>query len=1036
MRHRILLVILCVVAAFNQVVSAQTGPSMDYIHPKSNPYLVPPGPETASFLQYGQIPVSYSTGIPDISYPIYTIRSGSLTLPITLNYLGGGVKVTDQASWVGLGWLLNAGGVIHRSINDLPDKLIPDLPSAEIIRQEKDTTILNRLTESTLDWRRTTDKMRDRYDYTFAGKAGAFYIMNGGEVLQVPYTDNIIKVMMNEANTEVESFKITDAQGTSYHFETHEKVVVSSRIYNHQNGHTSEGFQPLEYTSAWYLTKIEDVNKLHTIEFKYATSHCNSEDYLLSHFYDSYTISGYHVEPEMGLYPGYFYSQVQSKYTGTSPVLSEIIFSNGSLVFNSFNDRLDDRTYRLTTISLFNTNSQPLNTVEFTHSYFAGNRLKLDKVEYKGSDDTIYDSYSFDYYNEDVYIPNGKDDQNLGLRNFGSQDQYFSRDLCGYYNGKQNTTLLSHLPSNTSGYSYYLADRRYSAEHAKVHSLRKITYITGGYTELTYDDNISSDQSRTPGIRIKEIYTSDGNTERRIRYSYSDPIFMIPYDMDNLFVEHSMVFHHDMFKDTETGNVYFEPYIKEHRTYISSPLIPGYEISRLARHGKVEEIISGSSEVSDRHDADTIRNVYEFDVDPGEFIPTSYYLEEYGRYHEESFDQWWESVKKSLLSLSSSRLFYVTPCFPDDPWPETYNIPGYFIDYNWANGHIVKESQYKYENGEYVLCKTIENTYKDFLRDDRIPIGMYCKPTNFHLGYYYLGAPNHIYLIHPSLNNFYFFDQCVSTGWRKLVSISIKEYDGNIVKHSRESFQYDNIEKEDKWHPYVTFISKTLPDGSTTENYEYLYPASANGIIDDATRLKMLYENMISPVIRKTSIVMSGLQDAIKYNIDKYELVDNNVLLRSSSESYDGYSDGLWEKKTEIKEYDSNGNPVWITDDSGSSTVIIWGYNNSLPVAQIQNATPEQICNVLNVDLDFKTMGNDLMNMMYLMQLRALMPEAQVFTYTYQPLVGMISMTDPAGTIWNYTYDTCGRLKETSTSWIAGPPTQTTKSYEYHYHNH
>lgn len=181
---------------------------------------------------------------------------------------------------------------------------------------------------------------------------------------------------------------------------------------------------------------------------------------------------------------------------------------------------------------------------------------------------------------------------------------------------------------------------------------------------------------------------------------------------------------------------------------------------------------------------------------------------------------------------------------------------------------------------------------------------------------------------------------------------------------------------------------------------------------------------------------MSALQDAITYNIDKYELVDNNVLLRSYSESYDGYSDGLWEKKTEIKEYDSKGNPVWITDESGSSTVIIWGYNNSLPVAQIQNATPEQICNVLNVDLDFKTMGNDLMNMMYLMQLRALMPEAQVFTYTYQPLVGMISMTDPAGTIWNYTYDTCGRLKETSTSWIAGPPTQTTKSYEYHYHNH
>lgn len=1029
MKTNQILTTLLIVFAACLGLSAQTGPSLDYILSEDNPYLAPPGPEAASFLQYGQIPVSYSTGIPDISYPIYTIRSGSLTLPITLNYLGGGIKVTDQASWVGLGWLLNAGGVIHRSINDLPDKQVPDLPSAEIIRKEIDVNALNGLTQSTLEWCRTTDKMRDRYDYSFAEKSGTFYILEDGEILSIPRTDDLIDVIWTDDKSEVESFKITDASGVSYHFEAREKVIVTSRTYNHSNSQTTQGPPSLEYTCAWFLTRIEDFNNVFDIRLNYTLCTNQSEDYSLSHQYDSYTIYGNHTESGSGVY----LSNITSKRTGITPVLSEISFADGCLMFDVVHDRIDDREHRLTKISLLDSDSSLIKTFEFTHSYFAGNRLKLDKIEYKGSDGTIYDSYEFDYYNEGTAIPNGKDDMNLGLRNFGSQDPYYSMDMCGYYNGESNVSMLCHLPSDANSYSYYLADRSYSAQHAKVHSLRMITYITGGYTELIYDDNISSDLSRIPGIRIKKINTIDGNSRRSVTYSYSDPIFMTPYDMDNLFVEHSMVYHHDMYIGPETDTEYYEPYIKEHHTYCSTPLIPEYETSRMARHSRVEETISGISEMSGTNATDTIRNIYEFDVENGEFIPTIYFLEDYGRYNVSGFDQWWDSVRSSLLSLSP--LHHTIPIFPEDPWPEQYNIPGYFINYGWASGKPTKESQYKFENGEYILKKTIEYYYKDFMRDDRKPIGLYCKPTNFSLGYYYMGAINHIYLMCPSLNNFYFFDQCVSTGWRKLVSIATKEYDGDIVKCTRESFQYDNIEREDKWHPYVTFSCKTMPDGLTAENYEYLYPVTAKGIINETARLKMLDGNMISPVIHKLSIVMSNLQDGIKYNTYEYDLVNGKIWCKNFLECYDGDSDSRWEKKTEIKEYDSKGNPVWITDESGYSTVIAWGYNNSLPVALIQNATPEQICNVLNVDLDFKTMGNDLMNMMYMMQLRALMPEAQVFTYSYEPLVGMTSMTDPAGTVWNYTYDACGRLKETRTSWVAGPPTQTTKSYEYHYRN-
>src|SRR5258705_12034914 len=78
-------------------------------------------PNAASLGKYGDVPVSYHTGIPDISIPIYTVRSGSLSLPVNLSYHASGLKVQEQASWVGAGWSLNAGGMITRTVKGAAD---------------------------------------------------------------------------------------------------------------------------------------------------------------------------------------------------------------------------------------------------------------------------------------------------------------------------------------------------------------------------------------------------------------------------------------------------------------------------------------------------------------------------------------------------------------------------------------------------------------------------------------------------------------------------------------------------------------------------------------------------------------------------------------------------------------------------------------------------------------------------------------------------------------------------------------------------
>jgi hypothetical protein len=79
-------------------------------------------PTAGSLGKYADIPVNYHTGIPNISIPIYEVKEGPLSLPLSLSYHASGLKVMEPASWVGAGWALNAGGVITRSVQGAPDE--------------------------------------------------------------------------------------------------------------------------------------------------------------------------------------------------------------------------------------------------------------------------------------------------------------------------------------------------------------------------------------------------------------------------------------------------------------------------------------------------------------------------------------------------------------------------------------------------------------------------------------------------------------------------------------------------------------------------------------------------------------------------------------------------------------------------------------------------------------------------------------------------------------------------------------------------
>ncbi len=122
-------------------VIGQTNPSNVNLIPN----VAPPTPDVAKLGQFGQYPVNYFTGLVNIDIPLYEIKAGDLTVPISLRYHTSGIKVTEKASWVGLGWSLEPGGTVSRTVMGLADELNGGYLNSTTIRNPINTYYLTDL---------------------------------------------------------------------------------------------------------------------------------------------------------------------------------------------------------------------------------------------------------------------------------------------------------------------------------------------------------------------------------------------------------------------------------------------------------------------------------------------------------------------------------------------------------------------------------------------------------------------------------------------------------------------------------------------------------------------------------------------------------------------------------------------------------------------------------------------------------------------------------------------------------------------------
>lgn len=197
-----------------------------------NPVTNVASPEIAGLGTYGQIPVSLYTGTPNINIPIYKIKVGSYSFPISFSYHLASVKPNTPGGCLGLGWNLIAGGYITRTVRGFYDEKMgtDGIPHGyysyatrmKDITEEKFIIENDSLCPSGFYYpNRDHDISADEFSFSFFGYSGIFYYNEdkGWSVV----SDQDIKVEFDEKKdfinlTDVKKrINIIQWAGANYH---------------------------------------------------------------------------------------------------------------------------------------------------------------------------------------------------------------------------------------------------------------------------------------------------------------------------------------------------------------------------------------------------------------------------------------------------------------------------------------------------------------------------------------------------------------------------------------------------------------------------------------------------------------------------------------------------------------------------------------------------------------------------------------------------------------------------------------------------
>ncbi|WP_215139086.1 hypothetical protein [Hymenobacter sp. ISL-91] len=222
-----------------------------------NHNLLPPSPEAAALGRYGETPVSLYTGVPSISIPLFTMPGRNVSVPLSLQYHGGGVRPDQVAPWTGMGWTLNAGGAIVRTCRGIDDfdafgypthsAPLPIHIGAECYNNATDGTgqdPLNYYEYLKAVFEGRQDTQPDLFSFNFMGYSGKIIFDQFGTPHVTP--SQPLKIV-SPLTSATGGWELTTPDGTRYTF-------TASEITNLGNDGESSGSK--SGASSWFLTRI------------------------------------------------------------------------------------------------------------------------------------------------------------------------------------------------------------------------------------------------------------------------------------------------------------------------------------------------------------------------------------------------------------------------------------------------------------------------------------------------------------------------------------------------------------------------------------------------------------------------------------------------------------------------------------------------------------------------------------------------------------------------------------------------------------
>lgn len=504
-------------------------------------------PTAAALGKFVDVPVNYHTGIPQINVPLYTVKEGSLALPLSLNYHAGGVKVQEPAGWVGTGWALNAGGVITRAVLGTPDECNTTIATKGHF---SDYGYSNYLTigghlpngdpapNGAAFANSTYDGEPDLFFFNFNGYSGKFYfsddrtpVILDGQDLKISYyypRESTGSSVNSLADNNIGGFIITVPTGDKYYFGITDNLPYGSTSNSHEGAkpvdmsYTDSGESPgvdnVIYSS-YYLSKIVAADGVHTIYLTYEREK-----------YSYYTILTFPVENPTSLQNQGF--QLASINIDGAR-LANIKFSAGTVAFHAAaNPRTDLSSYL--TGDPTPTEAKALDNIEvassdfckrfsFAYSYFSGDatplaaglrttsgnaiqsdqtRLKLDSVWEQSCDGAMRNQpWRFTY--NGTFLP---------------RRLSFAQDHWGFYNGVARNSLINTLipsiyaPASTSSTATISeldgANRDSNAQAMLAGILTQVIYPTGGSATFVYEPHDVWARHKTAGWQQVDQHTA------------------------------------------------------------------------------------------------------------------------------------------------------------------------------------------------------------------------------------------------------------------------------------------------------------------------------------------------------------------------------------------------------------------------------------------------------------------------------------------------------------------------------------------------